>query len=78
MPADRLLERLQDAQELATHHEARTCCSIVDDEGIERVAIFGSCGEDKSPVVGIGEPEQQGLRKDAAAASGDLTAWLGM
>ena len=62
--AFRLLERFQHAQELAAHHETGTCRSIVDDDGIERITIFGSRGGNKAPVVGVGQPEYQRLREN--------------
>src|SRR5262249_13646202 len=49
------LYRLQDANELASQHQTRRGRDVMNDHGVERVAILGSGRWDEAPVVGIGQ-----------------------
>ena len=52
------LHRLQHANELAAQHEPRRGRRVVNDHGVERIAVLGSGRRDEAPVVGIGQADR--------------------
>jgi hypothetical protein len=54
-----LLLRLQDTNELATHHQARIGLSIVNDHHIKRIAVLRIGRRDEPKIVRVGEPQRQ-------------------
>jgi hypothetical protein len=50
----RLLQRLQDANELATNDQTGLGRGIMNDHRIERIAILGSSRRNETPVIRIG------------------------
>jgi len=57
----RALQDFQHANDLTLEHEARRGRGIVQDESVNRVAVVALGGRDETPVIRIGQSEDQRL-----------------